>query len=75
MKKEVEKILEEIKPSLQADGGNVELVNVDEDKGVVQVRLTGACSHCPMSAMTLQDGIARVLKAKVEGVKEVVQVD
>ena len=75
MKKEVEKILEEIKPSLQADGSNVELVNVDEDKGVVQVRLTGACSHCPMSAMTLQDGIARVLKAKVEGVKEVVQVD
>ena len=71
MKEEVQKALEEIRPSLQADGGDVELVEVDEKTGVVKVKLQGACVGCPMSQMTLQEGIGRVLKDKVEGVKEI----
>lgn len=74
MKKEVEKILDEVRPSLQADGGDVELVDVDEKEGIVKVRLQGACQHCPMAAMTLEQGIARALKEKIEGVKEVLAV-
>lgn len=74
MKDKVKKILDELRPSLQADGGDVELVDVDEKTGVVKVKLVGACQHCPMAAMTLEQGIARVLKAKVDGVKEVVGV-
>jgi Fe-S cluster biogenesis protein NfuA len=73
LKESVETALGEIKPSLQADGGNVELVEVSET-GVVKVRLTGACSGCPMSAQTLKQGIERLLKQKVPGVKEVVRV-
>ncbi len=74
MKEEVEKILDEIRPSLQADGGDVELVDVDEENGVVKLRLTGACAGCPFSTMTLQMGIERVLKEKIPGVKKVVSV-
>ena len=74
MKDKIKKILDEIRPALQADGGDVELVDVDEKKGIVKVKLVGACHHCPMAAMTLEQGIARVLKAKVSGVKEVVAV-
>ena len=73
MFEEVKQALEFIRPTLQADGGDVQLVNVTED-GVVQVKLTGACGHCPMSTMTLKMGIERTLKEKVPGVKEVVQV-
>lgn len=72
MKDKVKKILEEIRPALKADGGDVELVDVDEKSGVVKVKLVGACHHCPMAAMTLEQGIARVLKSKVKGVKEVI---
>ena len=75
MKQEVKKVLEELRPSLQADGGDVELVEINEESGEVKVKLTGACQHCPMSAMTLEQGIARSLKEKVEGVKSVVKVD
>lgn len=71
MKAEVQQALEEIRPMLQADGGDVELVDVTED-GVVQVRLQGACQGCPMSQMTIKNGIERLLKEKVDGVKEVV---
>jgi len=71
MKDKVKKILDEIRPALQADGGDVELVDVDEKTGVVKVKLVGACHHCPMAAMTLEQGIARVLKAKIKEVKEV----
>jgi len=71
MKEEVKKILNEIRPSLQADGGDVELVSVDEKTGVVKVKLQGACVGCPMSQMTLQEGIGRALKNKVKGVKEI----
>ena len=73
MRKEVEEVLNLVRPSLQADGGDVELVDVAED-GVVSVRLTGACGACPMSTMTLKMGIERTLKEKVPGVKSVVQV-
>jgi len=73
MKAEVEKVLEMVRPGLQADGGDVELVEVTDD-GVVKVRLKGACGSCPMSTMTLKMGIERAVKEKVPGVTEVVQV-
>ncbi|MFH1791880.1 MAG: NifU family protein [Candidatus Omnitrophota bacterium] len=73
MKEKVEKTLNKIRPSLQADGGNVELVEVT-DGGIVKVRLTGACGSCPMSTMTLKMGIERALKNEIPEVKEVVQV-
>jgi Fe-S cluster biogenesis protein NfuA len=72
MKERVEAVLEEIRPALQADGGDVELVNVTE--GVVEVRLKGACSSCPMSTMTLKQGIERLLKERLPEVKEVIAV-
>jgi Fe-S cluster biogenesis protein NfuA len=71
MIEEVKAVLENIRPALQADGGDVELVEVSDD-GVVKVRLVGACGHCPMSTMTLKMGIERTLKDKVPGVKEVI---
>ncbi len=70
MKDKVEKALEKIKPSLQADGGDVELVEVSEE-GIVKVRLTGACRGCPMSQLTLKMGIEKALKQAVPEVKEV----
>lgn len=73
MRNEIEKALEEIRPMLQADGGNVELVDVSDD-GVVRLKLTGACGGCPMSGQTLKMGIERKLKEKVPQVKEVEQV-
>jgi Fe-S cluster biogenesis protein NfuA len=69
MKEKVEKVLEEIRPSLQADGGDVELVEVDG--GVVKVRLKGACAGCPMSQMTLAFGIEKVLKERIPEVEKV----
>ena len=72
MREKVETALDKIRPALQADGGDVELVDVTE--GVVKLRLTGACSGCPMAAMTLQHGIERVLKEQIPEVKEVVAV-
>lgn len=71
----VEKLLDKIRPSLEADGGSVELVGIDAKRGVVTVRLQGACATCPFSAMTLKHGIERFLKAKMPAVKEVVAVD
>ena len=68
----VNAVLEEIRPSLKADGGDVELVEVSE--GVVKVRLKGACSGCPMSTMTLKLGIEKHLKQRVPEIKEVVSV-
>jgi Fe-S cluster biogenesis protein NfuA len=73
MEERVREALEEIRPYLQADGGDVELVGVDED-GTVRVKLTGACGGCPMAAMTLQAGVARVVKQKVPEVGEIVAV-
>ncbi|OGW18969.1 MAG: hypothetical protein A2072_08040, partial [Nitrospirae bacterium GWC1_57_7] len=62
-----------VRPSLQADGGDIELVSVEAD-GVVKVRLRGACGSCPMSTMTLKMGVEKILKQEVPGVKEVVAV-
>jgi Fe-S cluster biogenesis protein NfuA len=73
MKARVQEVLNQVRPALQADGGDVELVDVSED-GVVSVRLTGACGSCPMSTMTLKMGIERTLKENIPSVKEVVQV-
>jgi Fe-S cluster biogenesis protein NfuA len=70
MNEKVKAALDKIRPALQADGGDVELVDVKD--GVVKVKLTGACSGCPMSQMTLKRGIERVLKEQVPEIKEVV---
>lgn len=70
MNNEVQQALEEIRPMLQADGGDVELVEVTED-GVVRVRLQGACKGCPMSQMTVKNGIEQLLKERVPSVTEV----
>ncbi len=72
MREKVEAALEQIRLALLADGGDVQLVEVNE--GVVTVRLTGACSGCPMAAMPLQHGIERALKEQVPEIKEVVAV-
>jgi Fe-S cluster biogenesis protein NfuA len=70
MREEVQAALDTVRPQLQADGGDAELVDVTAD-GVVKVRLTGACGGCPMSQMTLKMGIERILKQKVPGVQSV----
>ncbi|RJP23911.1 MAG: NifU family protein [Candidatus Abyssobacteria bacterium SURF_5] len=70
MKEKVQKALNEIRPQMQADGGDIELIDVT-DEGVVKVRLVGACSGCPGAQMTLQMGVERVLKARVPEVKAV----
>ncbi|MBN2467947.1 MAG: NifU family protein [Deltaproteobacteria bacterium] len=70
MKKEVQTILDQIRPSLQADGGDAELVDVD-DQGVVKLRLKGACAGCPMAQMTLKQGIERIMKEKIPQVTKV----
>ncbi len=73
MKEEVQAVIDKIRPMLQADGGDVELVSVDN--GVVKVRLQGACKGCPMSQMTLKNGIEKYLKKEVPEVDQVVGVD
>ena len=74
MKEKVKAVLEKIRPMLQADGGDVELVEVDEG-GVVKVRLQGACAGCPMSQMTLKSGIERLLKQEIPEVQSVESAD
>lgn len=71
MEEKVLAALETVRPYLQADGGDVEFINIDEDN-VVHVRLTGGCAGCPFSKMTLQNGIARIVKEQVPEVVEVV---
>ncbi|MEW6420065.1 MAG: NifU family protein [Nitrospirota bacterium] len=73
MVEKVRSIIEEIRPYLQADGGDVELVEVTND-GIVKLKLLGACGHCPMSIITLKMGIEKILKEKIPDVKEVVAV-
>ena len=73
MREKVEAVLDKVRPMLQADGGDVELVDVTED-GVVKVKLTGACGGCPMATLTLKQGIEAALKEELEGIKEVVSV-
>ena len=71
----VTEVINEVRPLLQADGGNIELVSVAEDTGVVSVRLQGACKGCPGAAMTLKMGVEKLLKEKVPRITEVVAVD
>ncbi len=72
MKEQVEAVLDKIRPSLVADGGNVKLVDVKD--GIVKVELQGACSGCPMSQMTLKNGIERIVKQEIPEIKEVLAV-
>ncbi|MDD3777543.1 MAG: NifU family protein [Actinomycetota bacterium] len=72
-KEKLDEVLDQIRPSLQADGGDVELVEADDD-GTVKVKLKGACGGCPMSQITLTQGIERLLKEKIPEVKKVVGV-
>ncbi len=74
MREQVEEALEKIRPALQRDGGDIELVDVEET-GVVKVRLTGACGGCPMSQMTLKQGVERIVKQLVPEVKSVESVE
>ncbi len=73
MKEQVEKALEKVRPMLQADGGNVTLIDVSAD-GVVKLKLTGTCGCCPMSQMTLKMGIEKILKREVPQIKEVLAI-
>lgn len=74
MREKVQKALDKVRPSLQADGGDVELIDVSPE-GVVTVKLTGACGGCPMSQMTLKMGIETAIKEEVPEIKEVVAAD
>ena len=74
LRERVEQVIELIRPAIQADGGDIELVAVSDD-GVVRFRFLGACTDCPSSSMTLRDGIELNLKANVPGVREVLAVD
>ena len=71
-KEDVQTALDKVRPTLQADGGDVELIDVED--GVVSVKLTGACGGCPMATMTLKHGIERILREQVPDIKEVVSV-
>jgi Fe-S cluster biogenesis protein NfuA len=73
MKEKVQKAIDLIRPGLQADGGDVELIDVSSD-GIVKVKLTGACQGCPMSQMTLKMGIEKIIKSQIPDIKEVVAV-
>ena len=71
MREKVAAVLDEVRPGLQSHGGDVELVDVSEEDGVVSVRLTGACVGCPMATMTLKNGIERILKERVPEISSV----
>jgi Fe-S cluster biogenesis protein NfuA len=74
MRSQVEACIEVIRPALQADQGDIELVDVDESTGIVSVRLVGACGTCPVSTQTLKGGIERIMRDRVDGVTEVIDV-
>jgi Fe-S cluster biogenesis protein NfuA len=71
IEEKIKAVLDEIRPHLQMDGGDVEFVSFDEKSGVLSLKLKGACHGCPMAVVTLQDGIGRTMKAKVPEVKEI----
>jgi Fe-S cluster biogenesis protein NfuA len=73
-REQIQQVLDSIRPAIQADGGDVELLGFNESSGVVEVRLLGACESCPISMMTLKQGIERRLKSTVPGVQEVTAV-
>ncbi len=74
MRDRIEKVLDEIRPTLQADGGDVEFINYNADTGVVLVRMKGACGNCPMSLMTLKQGIEARMKIAIPEVQSVDQI-
>lgn len=74
MRAKIEKVIEAIRPAVQADNGDLLLRDVDEETGLVSVELVGACVSCPASTQTLKAGIERILKERVDGVTEVVNV-
>lgn len=73
MRERVEAVIDKIRPFLQADGGDIELIDVDGE-GLVKVRLLGACGGCPMSQMTLKQGVERAIREQIPEIKEVVAV-
>ena len=75
MRHKVEKVITAIRPAIQADAGDIELIEVDETTGVITVELKGACVTCPASTQTLKAGIERIMKDRVEGVTEVVEIN
>ena len=75
MQAEVEKIIEIIRPAIQADEGDIDLVDVDESTGIVTVELHGACVTCPASTQTLKAGIERIMRDRVPGVTEVIEIN
>ncbi len=75
MREKVEKVIAAIRPAIQADEGDIELIDVDERTGLVTVELKGACVTCPASTQTLKAGIERIMKDRVEGVTEVVEIN
>ncbi|MFA5076373.1 MAG: NifU family protein [Patescibacteria group bacterium] len=74
MQDKIKKALAKIRPNLKAHGGNVRLIKIEPKKGLVYVRLQGACAGCPMAEITLQQGIEKFLKAQIKGVKKVISV-
>jgi Fe-S cluster biogenesis protein NfuA len=75
MRAKVEKVVNAIRPAIQADEGDIELIGVDEASGVVSVELKGACVTCPASTQTLKAGIERIMKDRVAGVTEVIEIN
>jgi len=75
LREEVEKVIAVIRPAIQADAGDIELIDVDEATGVVTVELQGACVTCPASTQTLKAGIERIMTSRVEGVTSVVEIN
>jgi Fe-S cluster biogenesis protein NfuA len=75
LREQVEKVITAIRPAVQADEGDIALIEVDEESGVVTVELMGACVTCPASTQTLKAGIERIMKDRVEGVTEVVEIN
>lgn len=73
MRDKVAEVIEVVRPAIQADGGDINLLDVDQDSGVVTVELTGACVSCPASTVTMKAGIERIMKDRVPGVTAVVQ--
>lgn len=74
MQEQVEATIEVIRPALQADGGDIVLHKVNQDTGIIEVELTGACVGCPASNQTLKAGIERIMRDRVDGVTEVINI-
>ena len=74
MREQVEQVLEQIRPAIQGDGGDIELIDINEETGVVKIQFQGACVGCPMSGVTLKLGIEAALQQQVAGITKVIAV-